>query len=242
MKKLISQFCLKAQILGGYCASFFYKKKIKSCAVLILLISFSSCRYYDHDVQISSHAPQLQQSKFEDSDRNKVAIRVFDSRKQKKFIGFRTRASIWTFKEKYKDPNFFSKQDGVFKVARINSKEGFIDVLEKKLFQNLLQKNLEIRNFSANLLKVEILELGLVSTMYRNFLNSKIKVTMSSRYKNFSKIYDQKMVSYKPMVGALLFGPLDFGTKGKYYDRLINECLDKNIAQIMLDDEIWSRV
>jgi hypothetical protein len=219
------------------------KKRGGMCALLLFLsLNLSSCRYHDHDVKISSHAPQLNQSRFQDLDQKKASLRIVDSRKQKSFIGFRTRASIWNSKEKYKDPNFFSKKGGIFRVARINNKDNFIDVFGKKFAQNLYQKNLQIKNFSPNLLKVEILELSLVSTMYRNFLNSKIKVSLSTRYGIIKKTYDQEVISYKPMVGAILFGPLDFGVGDKYYDKIVNECLDKNISQIMQDNEIWSRM
>ena len=76
--------------------------------------------------------------------------------------------------------------------------------------------------------------------MYRNAIRSKFKVTTSVKSKSLEKIYDQQTISYRPMLRVLLMGPFDFGSSESYYDDIIGECLDKNIEQVINDDQIWN--
>jgi hypothetical protein len=216
---------------------------MKKIILLTLLFGFSSCRYQQHDVRILPWTTQINQSKFEESAQKNIALRFVDGRKYKDFIGFRTRASIWYLKEKYKEPDFFVKQgDFYFKIAELNNKSDFINIFSRKFSQNVVNKNLQVRNYSANLMTVEIEELSVVSSMYRNFVNSKIKVSVSTRYGMVNKTYKQEIISYKPMVLAIILGPLDFGMSAGHYDKIVNECLNKNIEQVMQDNEIWGRL
>jgi hypothetical protein len=86
------------------------------------------------------------------------------------------------------------------------------------------------------------MEVSVVSSMYRNVVNSKIKVNIETRSGLHSKIYEQEFVSHKPMILAIILGPFDFGMGSGHYDWLVDKCLDKNIAQIMQDNDIWGRL
>ena len=204
----------------------------------VLLLCISSCRYQDHAVQISAIEPKLE---FKNYYNKNLDLNLVDNRKNKDFIGFRAPISIWKAEEEYKDPNYFLKRDEYhYKIANLINNQDLVDLVKQKLSANLKQKGLKLKRFSINKIKIEILELNLVPTMYRNFISSKIKITASNKYNNLDKIYEKNIVSYRPMLRVLLMGPFDFGSSGEYYDDIINECLNQNIEQIVNDDQIWS--
>ena len=206
--------------------------------LIALLLCFSSCRYRDHVVQISSAAPKIKITQHYDK---KLDVRVVDNRENKDFIGFRTPAAIWKFKDEYKNPDYFLGQRSGYhyKIANLTNDQDVSNIVQTKLSAALIQKGSKLEKFSSNQVKVEILELSLIPTMYRNAVHSKFKVTASVKLKSLEKVYDQQMVNYRPMLRVLLMGPFDFGSSGGYYDDIIEECLDKNIEQVINDGQIW---
>ncbi len=203
------------------------------------MLFISSCRYQDHIVHINSAETKLE---FKQLYNKKLDLKVVDSRVNKNFIGFRAPITIWETEDKYKDPQYFLKYDDGFhyKIANLTNNQNLSDIINQKLSINLKQKGFKIERFSVNKIKVEILELSIIPTLYRNSVNSRIKVVASNKYHNLEKIYEKNIISYRPMLRVLLMGPFDFGSSGEYYDDVMSESLNRNIEQIVSDDQIWN--
>ncbi|MES2677333.1 MAG: YajG family lipoprotein [Pseudomonadota bacterium] len=194
-------------------------------SLLITLLFFSSCRHSDQSIQISSAAPQLTIDKYYNK---KLNLRVADDRENKNFIGFENALALWKFDEQYKNPNYAADK----KLAKLNNDQDLSAIILQKLSANLDQKGLKLKRFTTNQLKVEILELGFVSTNYRDVAYSKIRVTVSNKNSDLSKIYDKQIIHYKPLLGLFL--------KKEYHNQIINECLDQNIQAIINDNLLWN--
>lgn len=70
-------------------------------------------------------------------------------------------------------------------------------------------------------------------------MTSKFNVVFFNAIQRIDKSYTKEFTSYKPLLHSILLGPIDLGLDGDYYDEVINEAIDENIAQILNDDELW---
>ncbi len=202
---------------------------------ITFLLLISSCQHSNQMVVINSDAPKLAIDKYYNK---KLNLRVVDSRENKDFIGFKTPVSIWQFTEEYKDSDYLS--DDQSSIAILSNNQDLAAIIQKKLAENLNSRGLKLKRFTINQLSGEILELSVIPTTYRTGIYSKIKVKAINKAGDLEKIYEKKIISYKPMLSAIFLGPLSPDLGDEYYNRIINDCLDQNIQSIISDNQLWN--
>ena len=206
---------------------------IKSFSIILLIIFFSSCHNKSQMVVIS---PDVSNVFFNKKYNKTLNFKVIDDRDNKEFIGFKAPVAIWKFDDKYKNPNYFSTQN---KVARLNNQQNLVFLVKKSIANALYKKGIGLKRFTINQLSVEIVELSFIHTVYRSAAYSKIRVKVSNKNDDLEKIYEKKMVSYKPMIGAIILGPFNISLSKAYYNRLISDSLNQNIQSVINDDQLW---
>jgi len=194
---------------------------------LIILLSLPSCRHNNQNIVLNNNPVQLTIDKYYNKQLN---LKIVDGRDDKDFIGFNAPLSIWQTSEEYKNANYQPEDNE--ELPHININQNLSTIILQKLSASLNQKGLRLKRFTPNQLRVEILELSFVSTTYRNFINSKIRVIASNKNNDLSKTYEKQLTTYKPMLGLFL--------GQNYYHQIINDCLDQNIQAIILDNSLWS--
>ena len=218
---------------------FFYKVKSKALSTIahtFLILLLSSCVYHDQVVAINQDTPKFEIKKHYNSSIN---LKILDLRSDKEFIGFKTPSSFWEFSEKQKNrhDDFSSFR---YKAAYLNNDQDLALILQNQLSVTLINKGFKLKRFTPNQISVEIIELGFIPAMYRNVSYSTIKVKASSKNGNLEKVYNKKIISYKPMPSALILGPFDYELSNKYYNDVVNDCLNQTIQAIVSDDQLWN--
>ncbi len=195
---------------------------------IIFLLFISSCSHQDQIVIINSDAPQVALDKYYNKTLN---LKVKDSRENGDFIGFRNPINIWKLSEDYKNPDYFSQDlQTQPPVINLGNNQDLAAIIRDKLSENLNRRGLKLKRFTPNQVSVEILELSFIPATYRVAVYSKIRVKALNKTDNLEKIYEKKIVKYIPI----------FGVGNKYYNRIINDCLDRNIQSIISDNKLWN--
>lgn len=210
---------------------------MKNFLLIALLFCISSCRYQDHVVQIFPYSPPLE---FSYKYNQRMDLSVVDNRVEKKFVGIKF-PIFSNMNEERKDPSYFiGRQAYENKIAILSTSNDLSKFIKQKFLRNLGAKGFALDEGSINKLRIEILELNVVSNSFKNRASSKIKVMASNGVMKTEKIYDLKVASNRPL-HDMIYGPFGPGSNGGYYDdMIINESIDNNIEQILRDDNIWT--
>jgi uncharacterized lipoprotein YajG len=212
--------------------------KIRNLLIFALLF-LSACQYQSQIVQIDQKTSPFKINQYYNK---KLNLKIIDSRKNKQFIGFRKGVNVWNFDPDYKKEDYFTNPKDSFskEKAKLTFEDDLAKIVGQKLGENLKKRGLKIKRFTVNQVRVKIIELSFIPTLYRHGAFSVIKVSAKNSDKNFSKIYKKRIVSKKPMIGALILGPFDTGLSDGHNNQMISRALDENIADIVKDKQLWN--